>query len=75
MVSIKHRYLEIQEQLRMAEKELERKFNQTNAYKNMKQMLDKKNEQIKDLRRRLNRYSYMILLNEFKIGYRFFKCF
>ncbi|CAF0848475.1 unnamed protein product [Brachionus calyciflorus] len=56
MISIKHRYLEIQEQLRMAEKELEKKFNQTNAYKNMKQMLDKKNEQIKDLRRRLNRY-------------------
>ncbi len=55
LVSIKHRYLEIQDQLRMAEKELERKFNQTNAYKNMKQMLDKKNEQIKDLRRRLNR--------------------
>ena len=25
-------------------KELERKFNQTNAYKNMKQMLDKKKE-------------------------------
>lgn len=56
MISIKHRYLEIQEQLSMAEKELERKFNQTNAYKNMKQMLDKKNDQIKDLRRRLNRY-------------------
>ncbi|RNA21446.1 ADP-ribosylation factor 2 [Brachionus plicatilis] len=56
MISIKHRYLEIQEQLRMAEKELEKKFNQTNAYKNMKQMLDRKNEQIKDLRRRLNRY-------------------
>lgn len=56
MVSVKHRYLEIQDQLRMAEKELERKFNQTNAYKNMKQMLDKKNEQLKDLRRRLNRY-------------------
>jgi leucine zipper transcription factor-like protein 1 len=37
-------------------KELEAKFNKTNAYKNMKQMLDKKNEQIKDLRRRLNRY-------------------
>lgn len=56
MVSVKHRYLEIQEQLSMAEKELERKFNKTNAYKNMKQMLDKKNDQIKDLRRRLNRY-------------------
>ena len=55
MVSVKHRYLEIQEQLSMAEKELERKFNKTNAYKNMKQMLDKKNDQIKDLRRRLNR--------------------
>jgi len=56
MISFKHRFLELQEQLRMTEKELERKFNQTNAYKNMKQMLDKKNEQIKDLRRRLNRY-------------------
>lgn len=56
MISVKHRYLEIQEQLSMAEKELEKKFNQTNAYKNMKQMLDRKNEQIKDLRRRLNRY-------------------
>lgn len=56
MISMKHRYLEIQEQLSMAERELEKKFNQTNAYKNMKQMLDKKNDQIKDLRRRLNRY-------------------
>lgn len=56
MVGIKHRYLEIQEQLSMAERELERKFNQTNAYKNMKQMMDKKNDQVKDLRRRLNRY-------------------
>lgn len=39
----------------ISKKELEKKFNQTNAYKNMKQMLDKKNEQIKDLRKRLNR--------------------
>jgi leucine zipper transcription factor-like protein 1 len=56
MGSIKSRFMEIQEQLRMTERELEKKFNQTNAYKNMKLMLDKKNEQIKDLRRRLNRY-------------------
>lgn len=61
MVSVKHRYLEIQDQLRMAEKELERKFNQTNAYKNMKQMLDKKNEQLKDLRRRLNRFVFELV--------------
>lgn len=40
--------------------ELEKKFNQTNAYKNMKQMLDKKNEQLKDLRKRLNRYNRLI---------------
>ena len=55
MINAKHRFLEVLEQLKMAEKELEKKFNQTNAYKNLKQMLDKKNEQIKDLRRRLER--------------------
>ena len=73
MISAKHRYLEVLEQLKMAEKvfiwiylkiyenipfnnkELEKKFNQTNAYKNMKQMLEKKNDQIKELRKRLDR--------------------
>ncbi|XP_070536599.1 leucine zipper transcription factor-like protein 1 isoform X2 [Ptychodera flava] len=56
LVSTKHRLLEIQEQLEMAEKELEKKFSQTGAYKNLKKMLEKKNEQIKDLRRRLRKY-------------------
>ena len=55
MIGAKHRYLEVLEQLKMAEKELEKKFNQTNAYKNMKQMLEKKNDQLKDLKRRLDR--------------------
>ncbi|XP_006821570.1 leucine zipper transcription factor-like protein 1 [Saccoglossus kowalevskii] len=56
LTSTKHRLLEIQEQLEMAEKELERKFSQTGAYKNMKKMLEKKNELIKDLRKRLRKY-------------------
>ncbi|XP_077993397.1 leucine zipper transcription factor-like protein 1 [Glandiceps talaboti] len=56
LTDTKHRLLEIQEQLEMAERELEKKFSQTGAYKNMKKMLEKKNEQIKDLRRRLRKY-------------------
>lgn len=33
--------------------ELEKKFQQTAAYRNMKEILTKKNDQIKDLRKRL----------------------
>ena len=33
--------------------ELEKKFSQTGAYKNLKKMLSSKNEQIKDLRQKL----------------------
>lgn len=36
--------------------ELERKFSQTAAYANMKKILNKKNEQIKELRERLQHY-------------------
>ncbi|KTF73759.1 hypothetical protein cypCar_00047858, partial [Cyprinus carpio] len=38
------------------QQELEKKFQQTAAYRNMKEILTKKNEQIKDLRKRLQRY-------------------
>ena len=50
------RFLEVQHQLNMAEKELEKKFSQTGAYKNLKKMLASKNETIKEMRRKLNAY-------------------
>ena len=54
--STKHQLLEIQHQMNLAEKELERKFSQTGAYKNLKKMLTQKNEQIKELRKKLKNY-------------------
>uniref|UniRef100_A0A8B9BWN2 Leucine zipper transcription factor-like protein 1 n=1 Tax=Anser brachyrhynchus TaxID=132585 RepID=A0A8B9BWN2_9AVES len=56
LVTTKHDLLKLQDQLSTAEKELEKKFQQTAAYRNMKEILTKKNEQIKDLRRRLSKY-------------------
>ncbi|XP_032189308.1 LOW QUALITY PROTEIN: leucine zipper transcription factor-like protein 1 [Mustela erminea] len=56
LATAKHDLLRVQEQLSMAEKELEKKFQQTAAYRNMKEILTKKNDQIKDLRRRLAKY-------------------
>ncbi|XP_063062250.1 leucine zipper transcription factor-like protein 1 [Engraulis encrasicolus] len=56
LVSAKHDLLRVQEQLSLAEKELDRKFQETAAFRNMKEMLSKKNDQIKDLRRRLQKY-------------------
>ena len=53
LAAAKHDLLRVQEQLSMAEKELEKKFQQTAAYRNMKEILTKKNDQIKDLRKRL----------------------
>ncbi|CAG05509.1 unnamed protein product, partial [Tetraodon nigroviridis] len=53
LVSSKHQLLRVQEQLALAEKELEKKFQQTAAYRNMKEILTKKNEQIKELRKQL----------------------
>lgn len=56
LATAKHELLRVQEQLSMAEKELEKKFQQTAAYRNMKEILTKKNDQIKDLRKRLAKY-------------------
>lgn len=56
LVSTKHELLKIKEMLEMAEKELEKKVSQTNPFKNLKQMLVKKNDQIKELRKRLSKY-------------------
>ncbi|KAL6097608.1 lztfl1 [Pungitius sinensis] len=56
LVSAKHDLLRVQEQLSLAEKELDKKFQQTAVYRNMKEILTKKNEQIKDIRKRLQRY-------------------
>ncbi|XP_006893110.1 PREDICTED: leucine zipper transcription factor-like protein 1 [Elephantulus edwardii] len=53
LATAKHDLLRVQEQLSLAEKELEKKFQQTAAYRNMKEILTKKNEQIKELRKRL----------------------
>uniref|UniRef100_A0A8C1Y0G3 Leucine zipper transcription factor-like protein 1 n=2 Tax=Cyprinus carpio TaxID=7962 RepID=A0A8C1Y0G3_CYPCA len=62
LVSAKHDLLRVQEQLSLAEKELEKKFQQTASYRNMKEILTKKNEQIKDLRKRLQRYSITLYI-------------
>ncbi|XP_055085989.1 leucine zipper transcription factor-like protein 1 [Periophthalmus magnuspinnatus] len=56
LISAKHELLRVQEQLSLAEKELDRKFQQTAAFRNMKEILTKKNEQIKELRKSLQRY-------------------
>nr|XP_009939832.1 PREDICTED: leucine zipper transcription factor-like protein 1 [Opisthocomus hoazin] len=56
LVTTKHDLLKVQDQLSTAEKELEKKFQQTAAYRNMKEILTKKNELIKDLRKKLSKY-------------------
>ncbi|XP_015911618.2 leucine zipper transcription factor-like protein 1 isoform X1 [Parasteatoda tepidariorum] len=56
LLETKQRFLEVQSQLQLAEKELEVKLSQTGAFKNMKKMLATKNEQIKTLRQKLNNY-------------------
>ncbi|XP_038596391.1 leucine zipper transcription factor-like protein 1 [Tachyglossus aculeatus] len=56
LVTSKHDLLKVQEQLHLTEKELEKKFQQTAAYRNMKEILTRKNDQIKDLRKRLAKY-------------------
>ncbi|KFR16169.1 Leucine zipper transcription factor-like 1, partial [Opisthocomus hoazin] len=55
LVTTKHDLLKVQDQLSTAEKELEKKFQQTAAYRNMKEILTKKNELIKDLRKKLSK--------------------
>ncbi|XP_053322078.1 leucine zipper transcription factor-like protein 1 [Spea bombifrons] len=56
LIRSKHDLLKVQEQLSLAEKELEMKFQQTTAYRNMKDILNKKNDLIKDLRKKLLKY-------------------
>ncbi|XP_032870724.1 leucine zipper transcription factor-like protein 1 isoform X2 [Amblyraja radiata] len=56
LISTKHDLLKVQEDLLLAEKELEKKFQETAAYRNMKELLTKKNEQVKELRKRLSQY-------------------
>ncbi|XP_060705962.1 leucine zipper transcription factor-like protein 1 [Hemiscyllium ocellatum] len=56
LVSTKHDLLKVQEHLSLTEKELDKKFQETAAYRNMKEMLTKKNEQVKELRKRLSKY-------------------
>ncbi|MBN3304317.1 LZTL1 protein, partial [Amia calva] len=53
LVTTKHDLLKVQEQLAVAEKELEKKFQQTASYRNMKEILTKKNDQLKEIRKRL----------------------
>ncbi|XP_068671540.1 leucine zipper transcription factor-like protein 1 [Montipora foliosa] len=56
LVNCKHEILKLQHDLEEAEKDLAKKFNETTQYRNMKQMLTSKNEQLKDLRSRLRKY-------------------
>jgi len=56
LIQTKHDVLRLQHELEESRKELTKKFNETTQYKNMKQMLTSKNEQLKDLRGRLRRY-------------------
>ncbi|BES96105.1 Hypothetical protein NTJ_08914 [Nesidiocoris tenuis] len=52
--SMRQEYLKVQSQLTLAEQELERKFNQTTAYSNMKAIIAKKNDLVRELRNQLN---------------------
>ncbi|KAG1654921.1 Leucine zipper transcription factor-like protein 1 [Nymphon striatum] len=56
LTSTKHELLEVQSQLQFAEDELEKKFSQTKIYLNIKKMLVKKNEQLKEMRQSLSKY-------------------
>ncbi|XP_048415149.1 leucine zipper transcription factor-like protein 1 isoform X2 [Stegostoma tigrinum] len=56
LISTKHDLLKVQEHLSLTEKELDKKFQETAAYRNMKEILTKKNEQVKELRKRLSKY-------------------
>ncbi|XP_063686832.1 leucine zipper transcription factor-like protein 1 [Bolinopsis microptera] len=55
-VSTKHQLLAVQSQLEQTQEELDRKFSETTQYNNMKKMLGKKNEQLKEIRSKLRRY-------------------
>jgi len=51
--SVRGRLEEVNEQLTMKETELEKKFAKTNAYLSMRQILNSKNKQIKEMRQKL----------------------
>jgi leucine zipper transcription factor-like protein 1 len=51
--SNENRLKEVQHALSLAENELEKKFNQTNTYINMKRIIEQKNQQIRQLRQQL----------------------
>uniref|UniRef100_S4RTP4 Leucine zipper transcription factor-like protein 1 n=1 Tax=Petromyzon marinus TaxID=7757 RepID=S4RTP4_PETMA len=55
LAASQHELLRIKQQLEVAEKELDSKFQDTVAYRNLKDMLARKNDSIKDLRKRLSR--------------------
>ncbi|KAM5291948.1 leucine zipper transcription factor-like protein 1 [Ctenodactylus gundi] len=57
LAAAKHDLLRVQGQLSLAEKELESRFQQTAAYRNLKGILARKNELIKELRGRLASYA------------------
>jgi len=56
LTSTKHELLKTRKELETTSEELNLKFQQTAAYKNLKEMLLKKNEQIKTLRKSLQKY-------------------
>lgn len=56
LTSTKHMLLKARKDLEDATGELDMKFQQTSLYKNLKGMLDKKNEQLKTLRLQLQKY-------------------
>ncbi|UJR32670.1 hypothetical protein I4U23_020130 [Adineta vaga] len=58
LTSNEKRLKEIQQALSLAENELEKKFNQTNTYINMKRIIDKKNQQIRQLRQQVTGHSH-----------------
>jgi hypothetical protein len=48
------RLKDVQHALSLAESELDKKFNQTNTYMNMKRIIEQKNQQIRQLRQQLD---------------------
>ena len=47
------RLKDVQHALSLAENELDKKFNQTNTYINMKKIIEQKNQQIRELRQQI----------------------
>ncbi|CAF0851892.1 unnamed protein product [Adineta ricciae] len=58
LTSNEKRLKEVQHALSLAESELDKKFNQTNTYLNMKQIIDQKNQQIRQLRQQLASHNH-----------------